>query len=729
MKFRVAYLFWILMLAFGLIILVVATQMLTTRNISGLQKGNKEAAITFSINNRLQELVNLSFELEAKLLRYDSDNLNRQSIEDSLTMLGYNASILQDINLNIEAVNRFKKLNAFIDRQIGISLKVIGEKKRDAGLTLDSLRNSHMPDSIYSTALSIQKYLEKDLGDTLANNTQTSGRLSSYNKTLAIIAIAAVLILGTIIINRHLRQVQLIKDLEKATAAAHQSSMIKDQFLANMSHEIRTPLNAINGFSRLLSQTPLSGEQQQYSTIINDASGNLMHIVNDILDISKIEAGKLRIEQKEFNLLKVMQMVESMFFSTAAEKKLKYLQQVETKVPVLLKGDPERLSQVLINLISNAIKFTRQGYVSTTVSLQKETNENVWISFCVKDSGIGIPKDKQERVFQRFEQLNLGNDEITQGTGLGLSIVRNLISQMGGQITLVSDYNKGAEFTVLLPFQKVSVPGNEQSEISYNEKPSHHYTGAKVLVVEDNKVNQLLLEHTLTTFGIMVDIAANGQEAIQAIKGNPYDLIFLDIQMPVMDGYTTMHTIQAAGLSMPPVIAMTAYTMPGEREKCLEAGMQDYLAKPVDFRLLVNVLEIYLRQRQYASREIADMEFSNDFLMQLTDGDRNMTAKILQMVRNEIPGAVLRLQNAVHKKDTKALNTACHYMISTFSPLGNDTSIMRKLQELKNVQHNSSDESIAMLVEKLIGELTLLEGRLMQFEEETSCFNSITNKV
>lgn len=714
MKFRVAYLFWILILASGLMILVVATQMLTTRNISGLQMGNKEAAITFSINNRLQELVNLGFELESKLLRQPSGSINRQSIEDSLTMLGYNASILQDINFNEEAVNRFKKLNTFINQQIEISLKVMRGKDLTNNGAVETLRSLHIADSIYGIALSIQKYLEKDLEETLGNNTKTSGLLSSYNKILAIIAITAILILGTIIINRHLKQVQLIKDLEKATEAARKSAQIKDQFLANMSHEIRTPLNAISGFSRLLSQTPLNGEQQQYSAIINDASGNLMHIVNDILDISKIEAGKLKIEQKEFNLRKVIQMVGYMFLSAAAEKNLQFSQQIEDNVPGVLKGDPERLSQVLINLISNAIKFTRHGCVSIAVGLHEEMEENVWIKFCVKDSGIGIPKDKQERIFQRFEQLNSDNEQITHGTGLGLSIVKNLVTQMEGHITLSSELGKGAEFIVLLPFLKISAFSEDENNIGNNERPSYHYAGAKVLVVEDNKVNQLLLKHTLTTFGILVDIAADGQEAIQAIEGKQYDLILLDIQMPVMDGYTTMNSIRSGGSPKSPVVAMTAYAMPGERKKCLQAGMDDYLAKPVDFKQLVNILEVYLKHKQTEVKAMSALIRNNDFLLQLAGGDRSMTVRILEEIKQEIPNTVLKLKKLKEHKDNSGLSAICHHMVSTFSPLGDDTSIMKQLQQLKNIKQHIYYEDKSLLIDKLIKELTGLENELKE---------------
>ncbi len=710
---RIGYLFWILMLAFGLMILVVTAQILTHRNINGLKKGNSEAAITFTINNRLQDIVNLSFELESKLTNPVNRINRRQSVIDSLTMLGYNASVLQDINLNEEATARFKKLNSFIDLQIQTSMNALNRPGLPVSNLVDSLRKMRITDSIYSTALSIQKYLEKDLGATLNNNTRVSSQLSSYNKVLAIIAIAAVLILGTIIINRHLRQVQLITDLEKATEVAKQSALIKDQFLANMSHEIRTPLNAIKGFSGLLSQTQLNNEQQQYSSIINDASGNLMNIVNDILDISRIEAGKLRIEIKEFNLKKVMQSVENMFFNTAVGKGLQYFQQMGDAVPVNLKGDPDRLSQVLINLISNAVKFTQNGYINIITSLHRKSSDRVWIKFSVNDTGIGIPKEKQELIFQRFEQLNTGKENVIQGTGLGLSIVKSLVDKMGGDITVSSEPGKGSLFSVVLPFEMVTHQISEDHNFLSKQVSSLYYTGASVLVVEDNKINQLLLKHTLSAFDITVDITDNGEEALAAISKKKYDLVLLDIQMPVLDGYATIKRIRNTGNV--PVVAMTAYAMPGEKEKCLKAGMDEYLAKPVDFKLLTEVLEKYLQAKRngHEKQEIASSDDGNNFLLELAGGDKTIAARILQEIKQEIPLAISRLKALKQENKKTEISSACHYLMSTFFPLGNESAVVKKLKQLKNAQEGMEGfDSNILLIDKLVEEIDGINAKL-----------------
>ena len=707
MKPRIGYLFWILMLAFGLMILIAVAQLLTKQNINGLKKSNREAAITFTINNRLQDLVNLSFELETKVTNPLNKITNRQSIVDSLTMLGYNASVLDQVNMNEEVDAGFKKLNKFINYQIESSLRALQLTGTASLQSVDSLRKLQVADSVYSTALSIQKYLERDLQAAFNNNATVSEGLSAYNRVLAIVAIAAILILGTIIINRHLRQVQLISELETATAEAKKLAIVKDQFLANMSHEIRTPLNAIKGFGDLLLETPLNNEQQQYAAIIKDSSKNLLHIVNDILDISKIEAGKLRIESKEFNLEQILQAIDYIFFNEAADKKVQYSWKINTGVPLQIKGDPDRLSQVLINLVGNGIKFTQQGYVSTTVFINSDAKDKIWIVFEVKDSGIGIPSDKQEEVFQRFEQLITDNKPITQGTGLGLSIVKNLTHMMGGSISVESELGKGSLFKVLLPFEKVtSLPLPDKNDIN-NTTPRRKYNGSLALVVDDNKVNQLLVKQMLGGLDVLCDFAINGEEALNILEKKSFDIIFMDIQMPQMDGYRTIAAIRNKNKIDTPVVAMTAFAMPGEKEKCIAAGMDDYLSKPLEYNELISVLEKFIHldeDKKTAMAGIVEKDIA--FLLQLAGGDKGMAKRILTEIKNEIPKTITKLRQAQAEKKYNMLDGIYHYMLSTFAPLGNDTAVMLKLEQLRNSKENTDNREIQdKVIDELVNEV------------------------
>jgi signal transduction histidine kinase/DNA-binding response OmpR family regulator len=706
MKLRIGYFFWILMLAFGLMILVVAAQVLTKRNINGLKVGNKEAVITFTINNRLQELVNLSFELNAKMVTQASKSVKRQSLLDSLNMMGYRSSVLEKLNASNTTRIEFEHLNDLISQQVEYSMQILQEKndiKR-----IDSLQKMKIVDSVYSSALLLQKHLEKDLQQTLNKNTEASSFLSAYNKTLAIIAIVAVFILCTIIINRHIRQRQLIEQLEAATAAARESALIKDQFLANMSHEIRTPLNAIKGFSHLLAQTDLGPDQQKYTAIINESSSNLLHIVNDILDISKMEAGKLRITNKEFDLYRILQTTEQMFGNAANEKGLTYSQSMQPDVPLKVMGDPDRLLQILINLISNGIKFTNKGFVKIIVAVAQRDDTKIWIEFLVEDTGMGIPGDKKEEVFKRFEQLHTGKDAVIQGTGLGLSIVKNLAMLMGGEVTLKSEFGKGTSFKVLLPFTESKSVEHLDEQMASNLETDSYFPDAVVLVAEDNKVNQLLIRSVLNSYKITAEIVENGEDVIKAVSKRRYHLILMDIQMPIMDGYDTTELLRKQMNLTTPIIAMTAFALPGEREKCLQAGMNDYLAKPIDMLQLQHVLKKHLGEKENMYATTIDSKNHINFILQLSGGDVVIAQRILKQIQNEMPVTSAKLAAMYEKEEYDTLKPLLHHMVSTFSPLGNETTVIKEIEMAKE-ELEQDNPDYKTTVSRLLAQIKILE--------------------
>jgi signal transduction histidine kinase len=551
MKTRIGYNFWILSLTIVLLLLILAAQLFTIKNIRGLKTGNQEAAVIFTINNRLQEIVNTAAVLETRVTRENPDKNNMQAITDSLAAMGYNVSVLEKLNVDTGTRKNFIELNKFISRQVAISFKIMeattSGDKTVRKLYADSLTGLNSGDSIYQTAINIEKGLESKLKNTFNSNTEASQKLSTLNKIFAIIAIAAILILGTIIINRHRRQVRLIKALEKANDEVKKSAMIKEQFLANMSHEIRTPLNAIKGFSRLLQQTGLNDEQQKFSDIIEDSSNNLLNLVNDILDIAKIEAGKMTVEQKEFDLKRMMQTLESMFMNTAKEKQLDFNWQIDEGVPQFLQGDPDRIYQILINLVSNAFKFTTRGFVKVSVSKSLENAKEIALQFKVQDSGMGIPLKKQELIFERFQQAGNSEENIQKGTGLGLAIVKDMAALLGGSISVSSIEREGSVFTVQLPFTKNIVENNPATNFDTTENSVVTFSGANVLVAEDNKVNRLLITKLLKQYGIEPVIKENGMEVMEVLKNQQFDLLLLDIQMPVLDGYKTCVAIRETG--------------------------------------------------------------------------------------------------------------------------------------------------------------------------------------
>ncbi|MFZ1783741.1 MAG: ATP-binding protein [Ferruginibacter sp.] len=707
MKARYGYYFWILSLAAVLMLLILAAQVFTIKNINGLKTGNREAAITFTINNRLQEVVNTSAILEKRLTRDNAAKKDVAAVKDSLTVMGYNASVLEKLNVDTATRNNFKKLNAYISRQVIVSFNILDaiafEKPSEKNIYTDSLSQLKLSDSIYETAIGIENGLELGLKKTFDQNTVASQKISTLNKLFALIAIAAILILGTIIINRHLRQASLIKALEKANAEVKKSAMIKEQFLANMSHEIRTPLNAIKGFSRLMSQTKLDDEQRKFSDIIENSSNNLLHLVNDILDIAKIEAGGMVVDQKEFDLKRMMQTLEFMFMNTAKEKQLELSWHIEEEVPQYLVGDADRIYQILINLVSNAFKFTSKGFINLSVLKLSETEEEITVAFRVEDTGIGIPLKKQELIFERFQQINDENKNIKNGTGLGLAIVKNMALLLGGSVTVNSIEGQGSVFTVMLPFPKNRPAEEVLSGNEIPEKGDVEFTGAKVLVAEDNKVNQLLISQLLQSYHIQPVIKENGLEVLEILDTQQFDLVLLDIQMPLLDGYKTCAAIRKSGLGLP-VVAMTAYVMEAEKEKCRSAGMNGYLAKPLDEPELRKVLEKYLHQ--FIKQKPAAQVGNNEFLLQLAGGDEQMAGIILKEVIREIPAEIEKLKNVVSIKNTSGLAAICHHLVSSISPLGNESSVMKKITGLqKSLAEKKPETAILENTGLLITEL------------------------
>lgn len=715
MKPRVSYFFGIIVLALGLILLIYLAQVFTNRNINGLKTGNRDAAITFTVQNSLQEIVNIVFALENRL------SANRQPsaedavrIKDSLTLIGFNSSVLSKLKIDTASNDLLQDLHRQVDKQVShgfLMVNAIANNEQKNYSTLrDSLSKMKYSDSVYRTAVAITLQLQSKLQDTFDQNTKNSASLSAYNKILALIAIAAILILATIIINRHLWQKKLIQDLEVANQQVEKSALVKEQFLANMSHEIRTPLNAIRGFIGLMLQTDLKKDQAEYASIISKSSDNLLEIVNDILDISKIEAGELKLETKTFNLEEIMQMLGLIFANSAHQKNLQFHWEIASSTPTFLEGDSDRLNQILMNLISNAIKFTNEGSISIKIGEIKRSGLTSWIRFCVEDTGIGISEEKQAKIFERFYQDTNKEALIQEGTGLGLAIVKSLVSLMGGEVLVKSELSKGSSFIVCLPFlinEKITT--QQETELPAEQL---QFSGVKVLIAEDNNVNQLLLKYLLINYGIDPVFCENGKEALEILDQESFDLLLLDIQMPVMNGYETIEKLRTHNRLLP-VVAMTAYVMPGEKEKCLAAGMNEYLAKPIDNKALQQVLIKFLADKRVIRME--KNKIKNDaFVMGLVGGNRDLADKILSEVRKELKIAAGNLEQQSHKPYHKdQLRAFCHHLISTISPLGTDIAAMDAIKQLQNsLAENAADKQ----VEKRINELRTEIEKLQQDE-------------
>jgi PAS domain S-box-containing protein len=374
-------------------------------------------------------------------------------------------------------------------------------------------------------------------------------------------------------------------ELLKAKLHAESLARTKQEFLANLSHEIRTPMNAIVGIVQLLADSELNSEQREYLRSIEFASDNLLNIINDVLDLSKLEAGQVVYERIPFNVKEVVTRTADIFRLKAQEKGLLLEVSHDDEIPATVNGDPTRLNQILANLISNALKFTESGSVNVSKRLLKDTGAGVVLEFEVSDTGIGIALENQRKIFESFGQADSDTTRKFGGTGLGLTIIKRLAEDMDGSVGLKSALGQGSVFTVTLPFtleeaSAVRKDGQEQPTADLAL-----LSGTHGLIAEDNELNRMVATRFLEAAGIVVACAVNGLEAVQMAADKDYDFILMDIQMPEMDGYEAARRIRSSG-SRVPIIAMTAHAFSGEREKCIAAGMDSYLTKPVRRELL-----------------------------------------------------------------------------------------------------------------------------------------------
>lgn len=493
------------------------------------------------------------------------------------------------------------------------------------------------------------------------------------------------------------RRSEIFDAREAEHYAIREAAQLQEQFMANMSHEIRTPLNAIIGFGNLLTKSHLGERERELVSNIQVASENLLAIVNDILDLSKIESGMLVLENVIFDPRAVLFSLQQMFADKALQKKLSIDVHLAPTIPEQLVGDPTRFSQILINLINNAIKFTeRGGVVVSVVPVETASNERITLRIEVRDTGIGIPENQLERIFERFTQSDEHTTRLYGGTGLGLSIVQQLLKAMGGSIILQSDEGKGSVFIVMLPFDLQPGKNAGLSDVLPPKAKravykAPHLPDVNILVAEDNPMNRRVVELLFTDWGYQFTSVKNGREAFDLLASKPHEfsLVFMDIQMPEMDGYTATQQIRhKLGLKIP-IVAMTANALAGERDKCLSFGMDDYIAKPIREEEIGNIIARFAQKTPTPELEI---DFQN--LSETTLGNLEHQNELAQIFLTQVPKDLAAIAAALSSKNLLAAAQAAHNMKSTVGYMGFSGNLGAQLTEFERLCLEEKDTNL-----------------------------------
>ena len=630
--------------------------------------------------------------------------------------MGGVVAVFQDISERKSNEETFKKLSTAVEQSpasIIITDKegvieyvnpefesVTGYCKEEAiGESTRLLKSGHMPLEIYS-----------DLWETVTTGGIWRGELLNRKKGGELYWVVTSIcpiksdtdeITHFIAVNENISQLKLHEsELRLAKEVAEEANQAKSEFLANMSHEIRTPMNGVIGMSNLLKKTPLTEEQEEYLTGLTSSSNNLLEIINDILDFSKIEAKQLSLAAINFNLDHLLIELSHLANSLTQDKEITFIYPSQLPFSTQLIGDPLRLKQVLNNLIGNAVKFTEHGQITIDITKLESTDRTLQLQFAVKDTGIGIASSEQEKLFQPFTQADGSLTRHFGGTGLGLTICRQLVDMMGGEIWIESEPDKGSTIRFTAKFGLAPIKQAEDSAIS--AAPSIQDVqlpkGIHVLLAEDDRLNQVVAKKLLESYGVQVSLANNGQEAVDAVKQQPFDLVLMDIQMPELDGYQATAEIRKEGrFSHLPIIAMTAHAMMGEREKCLTAGMNDHFPKPFEPHALEQLLHQWVGSGSSTVDTNSQAEIKANLEKLVKNMSKTSALTSLDTLLKHLPDRMSQLIQAISDGDHPTTKKQAHKLQGSLNLYGSKrlTQLLSQIekksdlsQEAKSITHH-----------------------------------------
>ena len=500
--------------------------------------------------------------------------------------------------------------------------------------------------------------------------------------------------------------------MQKAKEAAESLNRQKDSFIANVSHEIRTPIHAVLGFTELLLEQESDPQKAGYLKSVKTAGDNLMFIINDILDLSKIEAGIIQMHATTFSLQQIIQNIFSILHLKAKQKQLKLTYSIAPNVPEYLLGDSNRLSQVLLNLLGNALKFTFEGEVELKVECDREQASLNMVKFTVTDSGMGIPEDKLEKIFERFSQADESISRKFGGTGLGLNISRQLVERQNGTITVESKVGEGSKFSFSIPY-----PTGETPEVQWtipSQKLQAPVATGRILLCEDNELNQRLIEAILKENQYTVDVAGDGKKGVEMFMARDYDLVLMDLQMPVQDGRETTRILRKELKSQVPIVALTANFLNIEREKCLQDGMNDYLSKPFKKEELFDMINRWISMKSpKASDELGNESsavISLEILQEMSGGNLEFQQEMIELFIKNSDRSLQEMQLYLERQDYAQVKAMAHQLKGSFGVIGANTELLQQLED--GLTPEKTEQQLIALKKQLDQIFTILQNQI-----------------
>jgi signal transduction histidine kinase/CheY-like chemotaxis protein len=675
-------------------LLLIYIQYNSAKNINTLIEGNEKVLVEFNVSKDLKELERdiLSVESKTGNTKYTRDPSYIPELEIKITEVEADLKSLQKISDDDNSVKYIDMLDILVHKKLIISRQIGATSPKTATNHLTALNNAKQLNDSIALVTNIIENSRQELLTAATSSIDKSGEKAlNFGTGLIALVLLTGAVLFWFIINTIRNQNQLINQLNISEKKVKESARVKENFLANMSHEIRTPMNAMLGFTNLLQRKNLDSEGKGYVQTIQNSGEKLLTIINDILDLSKIEAGMMRIESSPFSIRGLVHSIEIMFKAKAAEKQLQLSVDVDTSLPDTLEGDATRLTQILVNLIGNALKFTNKGSIFIKITNEGIIDTVIKTGIAVTDTGIGIEKEKLKTIFERFRQAE---DSVTRkygGTGLGLSIVNDLVVLQKGNITVESQPGIGTSFNLIIPYHIAAAQLSILPAAKNNNLTKTNFENVSVLVAEDNEINQSLITHLFKIWQLNFDMANNGKEAVDMLQAKKYDLVLMDIQMPEMDGYTASQKIRGTLQLDTPIIAMTAHALAGEREKCLSYGMNEYISKPIREEELHELIARFVQikntgilQKQVVKIEGTAYKYINlQYMKEVSNGNREYEKTVTEQFIEALPGEIKLLQDSFKEKNYAVLKQTAHNMKTTVSVMGLNEEVNTCLDALE----------------------------------------------